>query len=487
MNSLSIVTTNISNNKRFNCFKINKLSKALHLSMLFVSTVVIPTTSYASLNDELYNNFNSLSNITKPNYFENERRGIIAGGELNIRSPIKTVNIASLNLPSASASCSGIDLYGGSLSFINKDEYIDLLRAVAANAQGYAFQIALSSMCEKCMQHMETLQKKIQALNQYFGNSCQLAQGIVNNTINAVNQKNLSDAKLVASFNGAADIFTLNSMKDSSEIYKTANQFTKNIESTYNNKNNRSSKSSEISLTQFTGNLVWNILSRNNEFQNNPVLKNEILSIFGTIIIEEDGENLSILPGGLISISDLIFGGKVNYYECIDTDCINVKSSTKSIIGIKSKIDEFLFGDNNTTIGIVTKFAKNQGEISNDELKIINNLPATFLVMLRDLSLKNQGSAQTFAREISTYLSIILVKNLIDQYIKLIYSEISNNNNAYTPMLLENINEIKRQLSYDFSDLFLKYGSEKSIRESYLTHLKIISKNHNKKSANSLF
>ena len=54
-------------------------------------------------------------------------------------------------------------------------------------------------------------------------------------------------------------------------------------------------------------------------------------------------------------------------------------------------------------------------------------------------------------------------------------------------MLLENINEIKRQLSYDFSDLFLKYGSEKSIRESYLTHLKIISKNHNKKSANSLF
>ena len=51
----------------------------------------------------------------------------------------------------------------------------------------------------------------------------------------------------------------------------------------------------------------------------------------------------------------------------------------------------------------------------------------------------------------------------------------------------ENINEIKRQLSYDFSDLFLKYGSEKSIRESYLTHLKIISKNHNKKSANSLF
>ena len=90
-------------------------------------------------------------------------------------------------------------------------------------------------------------------------------------------------------------------MKDSSEIYKTANQFTKNIESTYNNKNNRSSKSSEISLTQFTGNLVWNILSRNNEFQNNPVLKNEILSIFGTIIIGEDGENLSILPGRILS------------------------------------------------------------------------------------------------------------------------------------------------------------------------------------------
>ena len=481
MNSSSIVSSNISQ-KRFKSFKIKKLSKTLHFSMLFISTVVIPITSHASLNGELYENFNSLSNVTKPNYFENERRGIIAGGELNIRSPIKTVNIASLNLPSARASCSGIDLYGGSLSFINKEEYIYLLRAVAANAQGYAFQIALSSMCEKCMQHMETLQKKIQALNQYFGNSCQLAQGIVNNTINAISQKNLSDAKLVASFNGAADIFTINTMKNSSEIFKTANEFTKNTVSTYKNRNNKSSSPSQ---PQFTGNLVWNILSQNSEFQKNSVLKNEILSIFGTIIIGEEGESLSILPGGLISISDLIFGGKVNYYECIDTDCINVKSSTKSTPGIKSKIDEFLFG-NNTSIGIVTKFTNNQGEISNEELKIINNLPAAFLVMLRDLSLKNHASAQTFAREISTYLSIILVKNLIDQYVKLIYSEISNNNNAYIPTLLENINEIKRQLNNDFTDLFLKYGSDKSIRESYLTHLKIIEKNRNKDSAFSL-
>jgi hypothetical protein len=78
------------------------------------------------------------------------------------------------------------------------------------------------------------------------------------------------------------------------------------------------------------------------------------------------------------------------------------------------------------------------------------------------------------------------VKNLIDQYVKLIYSEISNNNNAYIPTLLGNINEVERQLNNDFTDLFLKYGSDKSIRESYLTHLKIIEKNRNKDSAFSL-
>ena len=78
---------------------------------------------------------------------------------------------------------------------------------VAANAAGYAFQVAMSSMCETCMAAIETLQKKIQELNQYFGNSCQLAQGIVNDTASAMGFQRVGSASVINTATGLADVF----------------------------------------------------------------------------------------------------------------------------------------------------------------------------------------------------------------------------------------------------------------------------------------
>ena len=86
--------------------------------------------------------------------------------------------LASLVPPSFEAGCGGIDFFAGSFSFINADQFVALMKATAANAAGYAFQVAMSAMCETCMAAIETLQKKVQELNQYFGNSCQLAQSL---------------------------------------------------------------------------------------------------------------------------------------------------------------------------------------------------------------------------------------------------------------------------------------------------------------------
>lgn len=157
---------------------------ALLISSLLVISL-ITNKANATLNDDLDKVFNSMSNKTNPHAYETERRGVISGGSLEIRNEIKSANILSMTSPKVQAGCGGIDLYGGSFSYINKDEFIAFLRSVAANAQGYAFEIALSSMCEKCMQTIETLQRKVQELNQYFGNSCQLAQGIVNDSLSA--------------------------------------------------------------------------------------------------------------------------------------------------------------------------------------------------------------------------------------------------------------------------------------------------------------
>lgn len=80
--------------------------------------------------------------------------------------------------------------------FHNMNQFVDLMRAVASNAAGYAFQLAIYAMCPDCGNVMSDLQKKVQQLNQMFFNSCQLAQGLVNDAASVLPDKVQSDMKM---------------------------------------------------------------------------------------------------------------------------------------------------------------------------------------------------------------------------------------------------------------------------------------------------
>jgi len=116
--------------------------------------------------------------------------------------------------PSFNAGCGGIDLFAGSFSFISLDQFVNLLRAIAANAPGYAFEIALGAMCRDCLETMEALQKKIQALNQGYANSCQLAKGLVNDVADAFDAKHKDKTSLLAMVAGLGDVFETHSSAD---------------------------------------------------------------------------------------------------------------------------------------------------------------------------------------------------------------------------------------------------------------------------------
>ena len=127
---------------------------------------------------------------------------------MQIRNRIVDTNLVTFTPPSFQAGCGGVDLFGGSFSYVSGDQIVPLLKAIASNAVGYAFQIGLSAICETCMGAIETMQKKVQQLNQHFGNSCQLAQGLINDGLDAAGYKKHSDASLIAATSGAVeDIF----------------------------------------------------------------------------------------------------------------------------------------------------------------------------------------------------------------------------------------------------------------------------------------
>lgn len=145
------------------------------ISILLLSIALsFPLSAYpASLKSTLDSMF--VSNATPSSVFSNANRTGADFGSLYIRAPIRSVNLIAFDPPRLSAGCGGVDLFGGSFSFINSDQLVALFRQVAANAVGLAFKAAINAINPQLGLLMEQFQQKIAALNQMMKNSCSIA------------------------------------------------------------------------------------------------------------------------------------------------------------------------------------------------------------------------------------------------------------------------------------------------------------------------
>ena len=144
--------------------KIN-LNKTLLLTAfaIFSTSATAPALS-GGLQSELNELFGNMSNYTQPGVYESTRRGVLAGGGAQIRSRRMNIQLIAFEPPNIKAGCGGIDIFLGSFSYINLDQFISFLRAIAANAAGYAFQMALKVSCTICSNVMDAMQQIAQLM-----------------------------------------------------------------------------------------------------------------------------------------------------------------------------------------------------------------------------------------------------------------------------------------------------------------------------------
>ena len=212
--------------------------------------VLLPTAQAADppglgIGNQMSNMFDTMLNHTAPTAHLGQRRGVLTGGSVNARNRIMNESLWHFVPPSFDAGCGGIDLFAGSFSFISAEQFQNLLRAIAANATGYAFEVALGAMCKECLETMETLQKKIQALNQGFANSCQLAKGLVNDVADAFDVKHKDNTSLLGMVKGLGDVFETRSSAGGADPIA---QVRDNLP--------------PAEKTKIEGNLVWQALKR---------------------------------------------------------------------------------------------------------------------------------------------------------------------------------------------------------------------------------
>lgn len=168
------------NNQRHNQFQRWVARILVTTSLLTVSGL-----SNANLNDSLLGMVQTY-NTTTAGTISNQMRGGMTGGSVVARTPIMSANVIAFDPPRINAGCGGIDLYGGSFSFINKEQLIALMRAIASNAAGLLFKAAIQAVSPQLSSLITEFQQLVQNMNNLAKNSCALAQTIVDGAVGGV-------------------------------------------------------------------------------------------------------------------------------------------------------------------------------------------------------------------------------------------------------------------------------------------------------------
>lgn len=217
-----------------------------------VTAFAFTTSTYAMSMQELFDSVNAQGNVSNPAVLQGQTMNLYTGGSLFMRMPKRTYNLATVTPPSWSAGCGGIDLFAGGFSFINKDQFVAMLRNIGSNALGYGFKLAIQNLCPTCDNVMQALEATARAANRLNIDSCEAAKGIVNASVPESWRKGKQEAAKGWGVN-------MNLVEDISDAWtKYMNNESKANEPVEQAKNNVPGASDSLP----TGNVVWKALKK---------------------------------------------------------------------------------------------------------------------------------------------------------------------------------------------------------------------------------
>lgn len=323
--------------------RMRSLMLAALMTTTCASVAVAP--AQADLANTLSGMLGSNVQVNSAGVISSSRRGGFYGGSVYVRGKVMNVQVLNFTPPSFASGCGGIDLFGGSFSMINKEQFVALLRSIAQNAAGYAFQLALKNICEQCSTIITGLQRAIQNMNEFTGNSCQLAKGVVNSTIDALE---ISDVK------------GMQGKTIQSGFQDAWNGFWGSLSTTVENLNTAGSDGT-TAYEDFEGNVVWEAMKKggvsgwfgaNDDYD----LMEALMTLTGTIVVsgpvnDTDGNpTRNVTPavsGGMLTVRDLIYGNSsATMLKCSNTTrCLDMSPTTFNLRGLQYELSEAIVGE----------------------------------------------------------------------------------------------------------------------------------------------
>lgn len=393
--------------------------------LLLLLGMLAAAPAWASLQDEIDSMFDSMSNVTAPTSVMDQRRGLLAGGQYSLRSKVMDVQLLSVLPPSADMGCNGLDLFGGSFSFISADQFIQLLRTIAANASGYAFKMALQAMCPSCDSIMSNLQAIAQKLNDTSISSCQAAKEIVS----------------AATFPTPAVLKTA-SNATSAGLARVTGAVSEGLQSWFPSTNDNKTPAAVLTTTSngraamddmdITGNVIWKALNETSAETwwgaGDKAFLEAVMSVTGSVIIRppKAGENefsFTQLPP-ILKLSDFMRGttgtGVITVYRCLNSQCYNANEDSGPVtnpVQMEINLSNFTEKVSLTARNIVGRFMNNT-MLSSDQQAFMELAPASIGALLRNLALTNRGMAMLYTEQAAPVIAQIMSAHLMLEMIR---------------------------------------------------------------------
>lgn len=300
----------------------------------------------ADLSGQMAGMFGSgtLSNVTGPGAYSSQTQNVYVGGEMQLRFPSRTYQLWSYSLPSITAGCGGVDVYLGSFSHINSGDFKHMLEAVARSYAGLLFKAALKSINPLIESVIGDVQKTLEAYSQSNGNTCAMAQMLV-------------DASSEYSGMSSESTCVTQAMKIWGEDQAAATKRCKGSQAATNNAAKTSSNADERELADRNLNLVWEAL-RGSSYSSDE--KHVFMNIAGTRIIYKPGDNGDRpqtprdLPPAIDSLGTLLHGHEPgstvdrvkvrNWLTCENDECLQPTASTVEIVPFPTHVRQMLEG-----------------------------------------------------------------------------------------------------------------------------------------------
>jgi conjugative transfer pilus assembly protein TraH len=403
---------------------------------------VFATNATAMSMQELFDNVNAQGNVSSPAVLQGQTMNLYTGGSMFMRMPKRTYNISTFTPPSWSAGCGGIDLFAGGFSFINKEQFVAMLRNIGSNALGYGFKLAIQNLCPTCDNVMQALQATAQAINRQNMDSCEAAKGIVNaaipDTWTRDKQNSAKNFGVDSSFfSDITDAWT-KVMPDESKANSTLSSV--------------ASSKPEVKDALPVGNVTWNALKKIDGIADD--YRMILMSMIGTTIFPTDGSQMRPIPRKEITLQTLIGGNVVDadgrpvgqieipIWKCTDLpDCMTVKEDMIKTDSFKAMIRTKM---NEITDKIATRTAY---EDADGIMRFLNatDLPVYKMIAVAT-TLNNTGMADNMVNRYQELLAAKYAEVYIQRAVADLRGAIAKYSAQASPTMFAELEKIRPQL-----------------------------------------